>query len=387
MDQNAEERKLTPCGISYSECLQLDLLLSCQTNISPLPHTTNEEHFFIIIHQVHELWFKQIIYEIDSVRSLLNSKEEDERKMVKITSRLDRVVLILRLLLDHLTIMETMSPLDFFDFRDYLVPASGFHSVQFRLIENKLGIKNEDRVNFEKKNYREAFKDPKAIDVILQSEKEPSLCDLIQRWLERTPGLEENGFNFWKRYEEAVSIMLDRFKEDSEVDSDISEARLEKWRNKKERFETLFDVKKYNTLLARGQRRFTQKAFQGAMMIFCYQDVPLFHQYYRLLTLLMDIDSLILKWRYGHSQMVQKMIGSKHGTGGSSGYQYLLSTASDRYKVFGDLFNLPSFLLPRKYLPELTPAMKRYLSIMKDTNLNNADMISGNKSDATPFSL
>jgi tryptophan 2,3-dioxygenase len=81
----------------------------------------------------------------------------------------------------------------------------------------------------------------------------------------------------------------------------------------------------------------------------------------------MDIDSLITKWRYNHVILVQRMIGSQQlGTGGSSGYQYLRSTLSDRYKVFLDLFNLSNFLIPRKYMPPLTRRMKLRLSVMEE---------------------
>ena len=101
-----------------------------------------------------------------------------------------------------------MTPLDFMDFRNYLAPASGFQSLQFRLIENKLGVKSEQRVKYNQK-YSEAFGDnPSAMNSIETSEVEPSLLDLIQKWLERTPGLEENGFNFWQKFQTSVDNFL-----------------------------------------------------------------------------------------------------------------------------------------------------------------------------------
>lgn len=80
---------------------------------------------------------------------------------------------------------------------------------------------------------------------------------------------------------------------------------------------------------------------------------PKYNLPYEFLTLLKEIDAFLGKWRYEHVQMVQRIIGSKVGTGGSSGYQYLRSTISDRYKAFLDLFNLPTYLVPREYTPEL----------------------------------
>lgn len=106
-------------------------------------------------------------------------------------------------------ILETMTPLDFMDFRGYLCPASGFQSLQFRLLENKLGVKQEHRVKYNQ-HYGRAFgKDPEAMKAIENSEKEPSLTDLVQRWLERTPGLEHDGFDFWGKYQKAVNVLIE----------------------------------------------------------------------------------------------------------------------------------------------------------------------------------
>lgn len=101
-----------------------------------------------------------------------------------------------------------MTPLDFMEFRDYLSPASGFQSLQFRLIENKLGVKGDHRVKYNK-NYQHVFGDDRRANESLNaSESEPSLSDLVQKWLERTPGLEENGFNFWQKFQESVQRLL-----------------------------------------------------------------------------------------------------------------------------------------------------------------------------------
>lgn len=102
-----------------------------------------------------------------------------------------------------------MTPLDFMDFRDYLSPASGFQSLQFRLLENKLGVKTEHRVKYNQKYSHVFGTDVEAIDAIQKSEQDPSLSDLVQRWLERTPGLEIDGFNFWGKFKESVDQLLD----------------------------------------------------------------------------------------------------------------------------------------------------------------------------------
>lgn len=256
------------------------------------------------------------------------------------------------------------------EFRANLAPASGFQSVQFRLIENKLGVKNELRTNYGKSNYLKIFEDPAVIANVQNSEDEPSLLDLIGLWLERTPGLDDReDFNFWTRYTGVVNNMLDETRQQAEDETDpvAKELILDEYRRKKELFDSIFDVQKHNALVARGDRRFSHRAMQGALMISLYRDEPRFNQPYHILNLLMDIDSLITKWRYNHVQMVLRMLGSHQmGTGGSSGYHYLRSTLSDRYKVFVDICNLSTFLIPRCYIPALTAKMKKRLSIMED---------------------
>ncbi|XP_017125795.1 tryptophan 2,3-dioxygenase [Drosophila elegans] len=354
----------TEVGKIYGEYLMLDKLLDAQCMLSEEDkRPVHDEHLFIITHQAYELWFKQIIFEFDSIRDMLDAEVIDETKTLEIVKRLNRVVLILKLLVDQVPILETMTPLDFMDFRKYLAPASGFQSLQFRLIENKLGVLTEQRVRYNQK-YSDVFSDDGARNAIQSSEKDPSLLELVQRWLERTPGLEESGFNFWAKFQESV----DRFLE-AQVQSAMQEP-VEKAKNyrlmdiekRREVYHSIFDPAVHDALVRRGDRRFSHRALQGAIMITFYRDEPRFSQPHQLLTLLMDIDSLITKWRYNHVIMVQRMIGSQQlGTGGSSGYQYLRSTLSDRYKVFLDLFNLSTFLIPREAIPPLDETIRKKL--------------------------
>ncbi|EDW05825.1 tryptophan 2,3-dioxygenase [Drosophila mojavensis] len=352
-------------GKIYGEYLMLDKLLDAQCMLSMEDkRPVHDEHLFIITHQAYELWFKQIIFEFDSIRDMLDAEVIDETKTLEIVKRLNRVVLILKLLVDQVPILETMTPLDFMDFRKYLAPASGFQSLQFRLIENKLGVLTEQRVKYNQK-YTDVFgNDKKALHAIRDSEDSPSLLTLVQRWLERTPGLEEDGFNFWAKFQQSVDQFLA-----AQVQSAMLEPveraknyRLMDIEKRREVYRSIFDPAVHDALVKRGDRRFSHRALQGAIMITFYRDEPRFSQPHQLLTLLMDIDSLITKWRYNHVIMVQRMIGSQQlGTGGSSGYQYLRSTLSDRYKVFLDLFNLSTFLIPREAIPPLDETIRRKL--------------------------
>ncbi|XP_070553708.1 tryptophan 2,3-dioxygenase-like isoform X2 [Ptychodera flava] len=352
-------------GITYGKYLQLDQLLSCNLRQSELKgKPCHDEHLFITVHQVYELWFKQILAEVDSVRLILDADFVDERDMLAIITRLNRVVHIMKILVDQIMIMETMTPLDFVEFRSFLAPASGFQSFQFRMLENKLGLKQTKRVRYGQKHYTEVFKeDTKLLEALERSENEQSLLDLLQRWLERTPGLEKDGFDFWGKFQESVTQMLKANFESiqEEEDSTLRDVLLIQYKNQKETFDTIFDEEKHNAMVARGDRTFSYKALQGAMMISFYRDEPRFHQPHQFLSLLMDLDSFLSKWRYNHVIMVQRMLGSKPGTGGSSGYHYLRTTMSDRYKIFLDLVNLSTFLVPRNHIPPLDSDTRRRL--------------------------
>jgi tryptophan 2,3-dioxygenase len=364
--QEGVNKVKTSKGPTYSEYLKLDRLLSCQELLSE-EHTGEavpDEHLFIITHQAYELWFKQILFDLDSVRKIFMAPIVDENQTLRIVSNLERIVKILKLLVDQVLILETMSPLEFIEFRKYLSPASGFQSLQFRLLENKLGLKPSCRVMYNQQHYREVFKtepDKKALE---ESEHEMSLLRLVEKWLERTPGLEAGGFNFWKRYQCAVARYLEvqrkaaeNCRDEAERDETIAE-----FEKVKSSFESILDPDIHRALMDRGDRRLSHKAMQGALMTSFYREMPRFSQPYQVLTLLMDIDSLLTKWRYNHVMLVQRMLGNKIGTGGSSGYMYLRSTISDRYKIFLDLFNLSTWLLPRAYIPPMPHAVSRTLS-------------------------
>jgi tryptophan 2,3-dioxygenase len=192
-----------------------------------------------------------------------------------------------------------MTPLDFMDFRDYLSPASGFQSLQFRLLENKLGVKTEHRVRYNQ-NYSHVFgTDVEAIEAIQKSEQDPSLSDLVQRWLERTPGLEQDGFDFWTKFQQSVEKLLSE--KEAQANANESEFvrnyRLMDIQKRRDVYRTIFEKDAHDALVQRGERRFTYKALQGAMIISFYRDEPRFSQPHQLLQLLMDIDSLITKWR------------------------------------------------------------------------------------------
>jgi tryptophan 2,3-dioxygenase len=353
----------------YADYLQLDRLLSSQSPKSiEYGNPAHDETMFIIVHQVYELWFKQILHELDSVRQIFQKDYVEEKDIGVAVSRLSRVTEIQKILIDQLRVLETMTPLDFLEFRDYLLPASGFQSVQFRLIENKLGLKADQRKMYEKSAYY-SFVTSEHQQIIQQSEKEPSLFQLVERWLERTPFLEFQGFNFWTSYREAVTRMFQGDRETVQSNPFLSDEekreQLQMLTRTEESFSALFNEEKHKQLIQKGHRRLSYKATHAALLITLYRDEPILHLPFQLLTVLIDLDELFTTWRYRHALMVQRMIGSKIGTGGSSGYQYLKSTI-ESHKIFTDLFNLSTFLIPRSALPELPLEFEKNLGFYYD---------------------
>ncbi|MFP3915562.1 MAG: tryptophan 2,3-dioxygenase family protein [Actinomycetota bacterium] len=341
-------------GLYYHDYLQLDRLLSAQElESSRRGKTVHDEMLFVIVHQAYELWFKQILWELDDILLAFSGDVLDEHDTGRVVSRLGRISAIQRLLSEQIEVLETMTPIDFLDFRDYLVPASGFQSVQFRLIENRMGVRPQDRLLFEGAPYTHRLSDAHRRQVE-QSEEGPSLHGAVERWLARTPFLDEYGF--WDDYARAVRSMLaeDRkvIESNPNLGDDERAEQLRSFDKTIDQFEAAFDPERHHDLREAGLRRFSHRAFQGALFISLYRDEPALQEPYRLLESLIDVDEGFAMWRYRHALMVQRMIGAKVGTGGSAGAKYLLKLA-ERTRAFPDLLLLPTFLVPRAARPEL----------------------------------
>ena len=351
--------------IHYQNYLGLDELLSTQVLRSEqLGKPAHEEMLFIITHQVYELWFKQIIHELKSVIALFSIEQVNENNLGAAIARLDRVERILQLLIDQIGVMESMTPLDFLDFRSYLFPASGFQSFQFRAVESLLGLPEENRMTYHNKKYSSVFPREQQ-EMLTKIYEHGTLFDWINNWLERTPFLNLDGFNFVEKYKTAVKNMLAR---------ETQAIQNSKYLTKKEKlkrtemvgstqtyFKSILSKKYHNNLVKEGKKRLTYEATVAALFINLYRDEPILHLPFQLLTNLIDIDDLMTTWRTRHAQMVLRMLGNKMGTGGSSGYDYLSKTAS-RHQIFSDLHTISTLLIPRSDLPPLPPDIKKKLS-------------------------
>ena len=350
--------------IYYGEYLKLDQLLNSQ-QLKSKEHgnEAHDETLFIIIHQTYELWFKQILHEFDSIYALFNTEHVEPKSFGTINHRLQRIIEIQKVLNQQLNIIETMTPLDFMDFRDYLVPASGFQSIQFRQLELKMGLRQKYRLQADKAFFNSRL-EQKDKDLLIKMEEAPTFLELLDNWLARMPFAEFDGFNFWDHYRSTVNSMLDEDKQIISDNTTLSEKEKEfEFKNleaTRVNFELLFDEEKYNELREQGVVRLSRKAKLAAIFIKLYRDEPILQIPNRLLELLIDMDEMFTTWRYRHAIMAHRMLGTKIGTGGSSGHEYL-KKATENNRVFTDLFNLATYLIPTKNRPKLPEQVENSL--------------------------
>jgi tryptophan 2,3-dioxygenase len=362
------EKEKPRAPVYYASYLQLERLLGSQRMQSALHgRPAHDEMLFIIVHQAYELWFKQVLWELDAMLAIFGGSRVAEEGVGQAVSHCGRIVEIQRVLIDQVDVLETMTPLDFLDFRDDLMPASGFQSVQFRLIENKLGMRRADRLQILDAPYTSRLNKEDAARVEA-SENEPSLFDLIEGWLERTPFLHFGNFDFWREYRRAVDAMLTADRASIRSNPTLTESEKAKQLAGVEataaKFADLFEESPGETPAA--GRHFSRRALQAALLIHLYRDEPILHLPYRLLALLADIERNFTTWRQRHAQMAMRMIGTRIGTGGTSGAEYL-DRAAERHRVFSDLSALASFFIPRSKLPVLPPEVRSRMGFRFDS--------------------
>ncbi len=332
----------------YGDYLGLEQILSAQRPESEARGVdAHDEMLFIIIHQAYELWFKQIMHELNSILAIFKNEtiNDNSASLQTVTHRLGRIVEIWKVLIEQVRILETMRPMDFLDFRDLLTPASGFQSYQFRLLETKLGLKMEQR--HQQEYYQQQLR-CEHLQQIQQQEVELSLFELLDKWLSRLPFWQiepywsdqntkvaesiENLHPFWQEYRTIYKNSL--------RGAEITEISLAD-------FDALFFDNSENR-----STRLSAAACQSAMFITIYRELPLLQQPFELLNRLLEIDELMATWRYRHWIMVRRMIGLRAGTGGSTGAGYLKG-AVENHHIFKDLSRLATYLMPRTVIPPL----------------------------------
>ena len=245
--------------LTYGSYLRLPQLLDAQVLESDPP--AHDELLFITIHQVYELWFKQLLHEASSARDAMLGTPADGSpdQLWWAQHLLRRMHTIERVLVQQIDVLETMTPQDFLQFRQNLAPASGFQSVQFRELE------------------------------FLSGAKDPA-------FLKRFRGLTD---------EERARL----------------EARLEQ--------PTLWDAF-LRVLASRGLPVDDDEAVTGSVRRVAH-DRSAYAEVWALAEALLEHDELAAAWRARHVVMVERMIGAKTGTGGSTGAGYLRSRLELRY--------------------------------------------------------
>jgi tryptophan 2,3-dioxygenase len=253
---------------SYTEYLKIDELLALQQPLSEGPE--HDEMLFIVIHQVYELWFKEILHEVGYLEALLGRSDG-----TRAGHTFKRILTILKVMVAQLDILETMTPLEFLSFRDRLESGSGFQSHQFRELEFALG-----------------WKDPGAL------QRYPAGSEIRGR-LERrlaAPSL----WDAFLRHLAANGVAVPR----ADLDRDVTK-----------RLEPSPDLR--------------------GVLVDVYRARPVLAE---LCERMVDLDEGLMEWRYRHVKMVQRTIGTRRGTGGSAGADYLLATLNQ--PLFPDLWTI-----------------------------------------------
>jgi len=227
-------------------------------------------------------------------------------------------------------ILETMTPLNFLEFRDLLGNASGFQSYQFRIIENKLGLNNEQRLTHNNKKYYESLEEPHST-IVQNACNSETLLSVMIKWLESC----NNGWHdyFWHEYEKNVNQYI----------------KDKQHNNLKEEFDVIFNENKYQNLLKNNKVRLSYKALQNALMIILYPNISIFQSPHQVIMSVIDLNKSLLNWRHQHVLLAHRIIGSKMGTGGTTGINYLKST-SHYHQIFNDFVNLSTYIIPKNYL-------------------------------------
>lgn len=261
--------------LTYGSYLKIPELLSLQR-----PRTAHhDELLFIQAHQVYELWFKQTLHELAGPGGVCEHLDRDEP--LRAAQLLERIHRVVNLLIEQLPLIETMFSTEFAKFRDALRPASGFQSVQFRKLEFLCGNKNEKMLAL-------AGPDDKARAELAEYLKRPTPYDHFVRHLSR----EDDGvFNI-----PAAALTRDTSTPHQEDAALITALQT---------LYTLNDRPRDGGGRGAGERYYAQ--------------VKVAEQ-------LLELDERFQVWRFGHVKMVERMIGRRTGTGGSSGAAYLAST-------------------------------------------------------------
>jgi tryptophan 2,3-dioxygenase len=354
--------------ITYWDYLHLDDLLTLQRGLAEDDtHISEDELHFIVVHQAFELWFKLILRELRLARDKMAAPFVEEETIPYVVHHLRRIVEIFRLATEQFRLMETLTPQDFLAFRDKLGTASGFQSLQMREIEAMMGLQEHERAAFGHTDPAAAVQSvaqqsPHGIAMLQrlqQARQDVSLRQALHTWLYRTPiqGSRPCDGNdaevvqtFLEAYLSALqqqqAAQLDQLVADGGDRAAIS-SRFEASLHTSRAFLAGADV-------ATSEQTQICRIRAALLFIESYRDLPLLAWPRLLLDTVVETEELFILWRTRHARMVERVIGRRVGTGGSSGVDYLDETT--KYRIFPELWAVRTLLLPRAMLPALQHA-------------------------------
>lgn len=359
---------MLPRPVSYWEYLRLEELLALQGGVERDERAlSNDEVLFISVHQVYELWFKLILREIKTARDLFIADPVAEQELSGAARSLKRVAAILRVATDHWEVMETLPTREFLAFRDKLLPASGFQSAQMRQIEILLGLLDAERAPVGlQEGWKDALRgqDGKSSPALALVEAQlgdlPTLKNAIDEWLYRTPidGCEHLRADAPERLREFLEEFLAAHAREMDATAERAVAiarNPEDAKSVRARYET--EKASVRTFFAPEAKEVgARRARIRAAMLFIetYRELPLLAWPREVLDGLVELEQLFVIFRQRHARMVERVIGRRTGTGGSSGVDYL--DATTKYRIFGDLWAIRTLQVRRKAAPELRHA-------------------------------
>ena len=340
----------------YWDYLSLPGLLAQQDGLDGDPSA--DELHFIIVHQAFELWFKLVLSQLRLARNHLAGAHLPEAQVPFVVHHLGRVNVILRHCVEQFAVMETLPPQDFLEFRDKLTPASGFQSFQLREIEILLGLKTEDRVAHggvkPEAHIQSVGKDSNfdAFARLQSTMQEITLRDALHAWLARTPiqGSSVGDPGDEQVVDSFIAEYLGKVQESGEATlrglvAALGEAERERMAPRIK--VGLEEARKFLLVDDKTVRR----ARAGLLFIESYRELPLLAWPRLLIDTVVELEEQLLLFRNRHARMVERVIGRRIGTGGSSGVEYLDKTTA--YRTFPELWTVRSALLPRNMLPAL----------------------------------
>ncbi len=352
---------------TYWDYLQLNNLLDQQGGLEgDESQLMPDELHFIVVHQTMELWFKLLLRELRLARDHLAVPNVPEERIPYVVHHLRRVTEIIKLCVQQFQVVETLTPQDFLAFRGKLSPASGFQSFQMREIEILLGLEESERVLLGKigaLDYLENMSSTSpggtlAWEHVAQARKEQTLLSAMNNWLYRTPiqgcGPDDAGDAaavqaFIDSYIEAVGAegagQLERLVESGVGTREALAPRFEGTTKQVEEFLLATDVDE-------AERAQTKRVRAALVFIESYRELPLLAWPRLLLDTIVELEQQMVIFRARHARMVERIIGRRVGTGGSSGVDYLERTT--QYRVFKDLWGVRTVLVKKTSLPELS---------------------------------